>query len=182
MAKPSSKVRQSENSKNFGGVGTRLQLLRYSKGWGLASLAPIREGGRGDPRQRERRAILPTLTLLLTPTSAFAESCATLRPDWEPGTPATALAEAFHLFSSLPAFILLIASAIVVFKRSQWGALAVVLLWSGLVSLVTFASESLTSSLAISEGCIGSPALFIAAVAAICTAMILYTLPRETRL
>ncbi len=150
----------------------------------FAPLAHIREGGWGDPLQRERHPIsLKTLTLAtLIPGPALAEVCHKLRPNWTPGTPTPAWQEAIYLFTMLPSLLLLAASAIVIFKRSQWGALAVVLLWSGLVTFVTFASEHMTSSLAISQGCIGSPILFISAVTAICIAMILYTLPRETRL
>lgn len=149
-----------------------------------APLAPLREGGWGDPRQRERHPIsLKTLALTaLIPGPALAEACDRFRPDWTPGAPTPAWQEAIYLFSMLPSLLLLAASVIVVLKRSHWGALAVVLLWSGLVTFVTFASEHMTSSLAISEGCIGSPTLFIGAVTAICIAMILYTLPRETRL
>ncbi|MEM6409522.1 MAG: hypothetical protein AAF700_14050, partial [Pseudomonadota bacterium] len=130
--------------------------------------------------KRERRVI--SLIATLTPTAAWSQSCADVRPSWEPGTPVTAWAEAIQLFSAPPALALIIASAIAIRTRSQWGALLTVLLWTGLIALVTFASERLYGSLTIAEGCIGSPALFIAAVTAICTAMILYTLPRETRL
>ncbi|MCY4335512.1 MAG: hypothetical protein OXC60_12695 [Litoreibacter sp.] len=143
-------------------------------------LAPKREGGRGDARRRERRTI--SLMTYLTPTAAWSQSCTDVRPSWVPGTQVTAWSEAIQLFSMPPSLVLLVASAIVIRTRSQWGALAVVVFWTGLVALVTFASERLYGSLAITEGCIGSPALFIAAVTAICTAMILYTLPRETRL
>lgn len=126
--------------------------------------------------------IFPTLALLLTPSAAFAETCDKIRPGWTPGTPTPAWLEAAYLFTTLPALVLLAASAIVLRTRSQWGALAVVVLWSCLVAFMTFASEYTHGSLAIAEGCIGSPTLFIGAVTAICIAMILYTMPRETRL
>lgn len=143
-----------------------------------------REGGRGDPRQRERRAIclLITLAAIALPVPALAETCAVLRPNWTPGAPATALQEAIHLMTRLPMLVLLFASLLVVFKRHHWGALAVVVMWSLLVSIVTFVKDPFVTEAIVAEGCIGSPALFIGAVTAICTAMILLTLPRETRL
>jgi hypothetical protein len=125
---------------------------------------------------------LLTLALLLTPSAALAEVCDKIRPGWIPGTQATALSEAFHLFTTLPAILLLLCSVLVLRKRSQWGALAVVVLWSGMISLITFLDTPFVSEAAKLEGCIGAPTLFIGAVAAICMAMILYTMPRETRL
>lgn len=154
MAKPSSKVRCSEKSKIFGGPAL------------ISKLGAI---------------TLPLLTTLL-PNAALAEVCDKIRPNWEPGFPATAFGEALYLFTTLPAIILLMASLLVVLKRSQWGALALVVLWSGLVSIITFVEDPLVDEQALAEGCVGSPALFIVAVAAICIAMILITMPRETRL
>lgn len=124
-----------------------------------------------------------TLTLLaaLLPGPALARACDTLRPGWD-GTPSTALAEALHLFASPAALLLLAATAIVLRFRSQWGGVAVCVGWSLLVSAVTF--FDLTGgqrAAAMAEGCIGRPTLFIAAVAAICVATILYTAPRPAR-
>lgn len=134
-------------------------------------------------RSRMAKGIAAALALALTPKAALAEVCDKLRPNWEPGTKVTMLGEAIYLFSTLPALILLAASALVVARRSQWGALAVVVLWTGFISVVVFFEDDDASYfMARMEGCVASPALFIVAVAAICTAMILYTLPRETRL
>ncbi len=119
---------------------------------------------------------------LLHPTAALAEVCEKIRPNWEPGTPATALGEALYLFTTLPAIILLIASVLAVLKRSQWGTLGLVVLWTGLVSIVTFVDDPFVDAQALAEGCVGAPSLFIGAVAAICIAMILFTMPRDTRL
>jgi len=125
---------------------------------------------------------LLTFTLLLTPSAAFAEVCDKIRPGWIPGTHASALSEAFHLFTTLPAILLLLCSVLVLRKRSQWGALAVVVLWSCMISVITFLDTPFANQAAKLEGCIGAPTLFIGAVTAICMAMILYTMPRETRL
>ncbi|MEM9583320.1 MAG: hypothetical protein AAGA08_09410 [Pseudomonadota bacterium] len=146
---------------------------------------PLREGGWGDPRKRERHlTFLPFFIIVatLTPTAAFSEVCDKVRPDWVSGTQTTAWQEAIHLFSTLPSLFLIIASMIVVLKRSQRGGLAVVLLWSIFVSVITFLGDPQMDNFAIAQGCMGSPTLFIGAVTAICVAIILYTLPRETRL
>ena len=119
---------------------------------------------------------------ILFPTGAMAETCATIRPGWTPGTKVSQISEAIALFSSIPSLVLLIATVIAIRFRSQWGGLGCVVLWSGWVSVITLLDPSGVNSAMQAEGCMGSPTLFIAAVAAICVAMILYTLPRETRL
>lgn len=122
------------------------------------------------------------LVMLVLPFPAWAEVCEKIRPRWVPGTQATTITEATHLFTTLPSVILLVLSVLVVVKRSQWGGLGTVVLWSGFVSVIAFVKDPFVGEAALAEGCIGSPALFIAAVTAICIAIILYTLPRETRL
>ncbi len=124
---------------------------------------------------------LPLIVALLLPGSASAEACDTLAPAWD-GTRVSALAEALALAGSLPALALLIATAFVVRWRSQWGGLAVTVGWSCLVYVLVFWRDpSGMRDLAIQEGCIGTPALFIAAVAAICIGTIIYTAPAERR-
>ena len=92
------------------------------------------------------------------------------------------MSEAIALFSSPPALILLIATAIAVRLRHQWGALVVVLGWTALVSFVSvFRPDAELHAAAVHEGCAGSAALFIGTVTAICIAMILYTAPRPSR-
>ena len=91
------------------------------------------------------------------------------------------MTEALALFSSPAALVLLLASAICIRFRSQIGTLIVVLLWTTLVSLVAFRAPDESRLAAIGEGCIGSPTLFIAAVAAICGGMILYTSRQRER-
>ncbi len=130
-------------------------------------------------RLRMGRLFLP---LLLFPSAALANSCDVIRPNWQPGAPATHLQEAMHLFTTLPAMILLMASLLAVLKRSQWGGLLMVVLWTAYVSIIAFVDDPFVDVQTLAAGCVGSPALFIGAVAAICIAMILYTLPRETRL
>lgn len=121
------------------------------------------------------------LILSLLPGLARASACDTERPGWD-GVPMTALGEALLLFSSPAALVLLAATILVIWLRHQWGALAVCLLWTALVSVVAFiGSSGETHAAAVTEGCVGSPTLFIAAVAAICVAMIFYTAPRPSR-
>ncbi len=136
----------------------------------------------GRPAKRERHPVSLILPLTLFPFPAWAEVCDKIRPGWTPGTQVTQAAEALHLFSTAPALILIAASLIAVVKRSAWGALVTVLLWSLLVSGLTLFADKDIQGAAASEGCIASPTLFIAAVTAICIAMILYTLPRDARL
>ena len=119
--------------------------------------------------------------LALIPGAALAEVCDKARPGWD-GGPVSALQEAIFLFSTVPALVLIVATALAFRFRSAWGGLVVVVLWTVLVSMRTMFDPSGLNSLALAEGCVGSPALFIGIVAAICVAIVLYTLPRETRL
>lgn len=119
----------------------------------------------------------------LLPTSAFASACASVRPGWTPGTPATAFSEMLALFGTPPSLILLLATALVLRFRHKWGGLVVVVLWSTWLSLVAVIGRgNALQQQAALEGCIGTPTLFIAAVAAICILIVLYTSPRNTRL
>ena len=132
-----------------------------------------------------RRTLPFTAMALLTPSLARADVCDKERPFWDPETgPATALDEALHFAASPLTIALLVATALAVRFKSAWGGLAVVCGWSGLVGLITFAPSMDLASIrhaAIEEGCIGSPALFIALVAAISVATIIYTSPRSAR-
>lgn len=114
--------------------------------------------------------------LVALPAAAGASVCDTARPGWD-GTPATALTEALWLAGSLPAIVLLVATALAVRFRSAWGGLAAVSGWSVMVGVIVFGGDRAAHAAARAEGCIGSPALFIACVAAICVATILYTAP-----
>ncbi|QIE46838.1 hypothetical protein G5B38_15640 [Pseudohalocynthiibacter aestuariivivens] len=107
------------------------------------------------------------------PGAALAEVCANERPDWT-GVPVSAWAEALALFSTPAALFLLAASAVAVMLRHQWGALAVCVLWSFLTMAVTMFDTDMRAS-AMTEGCIGTPIVFIVAIASLCVAMILYT-------
>lgn len=118
-----------------------------------------------------RKRLLAALMLL--PSQAFAQTCADLRPDWD-GTQVSAISEAVLLFSTPLSLILLLASALVLRFRSNWGALALAAGWSFQVYLVTFA---LPSDTAKAEGCIGSPALFILIASAIAVGAVIYTGP-----
>ncbi|SPH19889.1 hypothetical protein ASD8599_00628 [Ascidiaceihabitans donghaensis] len=117
------------------------------------------------------------------PTSALAEVCDKVRPQWVPGTPATAFAEMIALFGTPPSLVLLVATALVLRFRSKWGGLGITVAWAAWVSVVSMvgAGDALQQQATL-EGCVGSPALFILVVAAICIATILYTSPRSTRL
>jgi hypothetical protein len=115
------------------------------------------------------------MILSLLPGAALAQVCSVQAPDWD-GTPVTAVQEAITLGSSPAVLVLLLASALVIRFKHQWGALVVVLLWTALVSFLSMFAPD-TRALAMAEGCVGSPALFIGIIAAICVGMIFYTAP-----
>lgn len=115
------------------------------------------------------------LILSLLPGAALAQVCSEQVPGWD-GTPVTAVGEALSLFASPGVLVLLGLTALAVRFKSQWGALVLVLIWTALVSFLTmFAPDA--RAVAMAEGCVGSPALFIAVIAAICVGMIFYTAP-----
>ena len=120
------------------------------------------------------------VTLALLPTGALADACVRTRPDWD-GTPVSLLDEALFLVATPAALVLIIASLVAVRFRHQWGALVVVVLWTLFVSLIAMGDPTGLRAEEVAEGCVGSPALFIGLVAAICVAMILYTTPRQGR-
>lgn len=122
-----------------------------------------------------KHALAAALALLAAP--AMAEVCDKERPGWD-GTPVTAFGEILALFLSPAGLILLAASIVALRFRSQWIGLATIILWTGLITLITMADPTGIRPLAMAEGCVGSPALFIAVVAAICVAIVLYTRPR----
>lgn len=119
------------------------------------------------------------LTLAALPGAALADTCAVQRPDWD-GTPMSSVGEAVHLASSPITLILIAMTLLVIRFRSQWGGVAIVVLWTILVSMLTMLDPTGLRAPGMAEGCIGSPSLFIAAVAAICVATILYTAPRKS--
>jgi len=106
--------------------------------------------------------------------------CTTIRPGWD-GMPVTALGELQLLALSPVTLVLFVATLICIRMRSQWGSVAVVVAWSIYVSLLTMIDPGGLMAAGRSEGCIGAPTLFIALVAAICVAMIIYTAPSEKR-
>ncbi len=120
-----------------------------------------------------RGLILAAPVLAALPNAAWAEVCDKIRPDWD-GSPVSGLQEALQLALTAPVLALLIATGAALKFRSQWGGLAVFVLWTGYASLLSFGSLRTEAQ---AEGCAGSPTLFIAAVAAICVATIIYTAP-----
>lgn len=118
---------------------------------------------------------------LVGPSVAFAGVCATERPDWD-GAPVGALQEALLLAGALPSLALILVTALAVRFRNQWAGLAAVCGWSLLIYFLTFNGPiAATRNVAAAEGCVGSPTLFIAIVAAISVATILYTAPRAAK-
>ena len=118
------------------------------------------------------------LVFLATPSLASAEVCSVIAPAWD-GTPVSMFGELFSLFMSPISLVLLALTMISLRFRSQWSGLVTVVFWSGFVTLITMADPTGMRVAGQTEGCIGSPALFIAAVAAICIGIVLYTAPAK---
>ncbi len=97
------------------------------------------------------------------------------RPGWD-GAPVSALQEALFLASSPAALVLFAGTVLALRFKSQWGALAVVVGWTAFVTFLTMLAPT-SRKAALAEGCVGSPALFIGIIAAICVGMIFYTAP-----
>lgn len=93
----------------------------------------------------------------------------------------SAAQEALFLAGTLPVLILIFASALAVRVRNPWGGLIVVVLWTVFITLLITETDTNLRTATRAEGCVGSPALFICGVAAICVGIILYTLPRPKR-
>lgn len=129
-----------------------------------------------------RRQLIASVGMLVAAGPAQAATCAQMRPNWTPGVPASAWDELIALMSTPPSLVLILASLLAIRFAHQWGALIVVLLWTLWVSFVAMSAPDPDRLAGIQEGCIGSPTLFIAAVAAICVGMILYTTRRAARL
>ncbi len=128
-----------------------------------------------------RRQLGVAVLIFVAATPVSAEVCDKSRPDWD-GAPVSAFQEAVFLFSTPASLVLILASLLAIRFRHQWGALITVILWTLLVSLIAMGDPTGLKEFEVAEGCIGSPTLFIAAVAAICVGMILYTTRRAARL
>ena len=74
-----------------------------------------------------RRLILGSA--LLSPALAWAEVCLELRPGWDGGT-VSAFDEMLFLAQTPMVLILIVATALAVRFRSEWGGVAVVVGWS----------------------------------------------------
>lgn len=117
--------------------------------------------------------------LLLLPGAARAEVCDKERPDWN-GVPVTALGEAVTLLFSPIGLFLLISTVAALRFRAQWGGVVVTVGWTSFATLLTMGDPTGgVRKAAISEGCIGSPTLFIAIAAAISVGTIIYTAPQR---
>lgn len=122
-----------------------------------------------------RRRLIAALALICLPLPALAEVCDKVRPGWD-GAPVSVWQEALWLFGSPAALVLLLCSVLAFRFKSSWGALAVFVGWSFLVGAFTFWDPTGGQrALAKAEGCIGSPAIFVAVVLVISVGLLLYT-------
>jgi len=114
---------------------------------------------------------------MLCPAPAWAEVCAAQRPNWD-GTTVTAWGEFLYLLQTPIVLILIIATALAVRFRSEWGGLVVVVGWSLSTFLATgWGDANALRTAAISEGCVGNATLFIVVAALVCIGVVLYTAP-----
>ncbi len=121
------------------------------------------------------------LILALLPLQASAGVCETFRPGWD-GVPVTGFGEAVALLGSPVSLVLLVATVVALRFRSQWGVLGTSLLWAAWVSVIAFLDPTGGArSAGMTEGCVGSPTLFILAVSVLCTAAVLITAPRPAK-
>ena len=120
------------------------------------------------------------LILAALPSPALAEVCDKIRPDWA-GEPVSAFAETIQLFATAPSLALMAASAFAIRFRSQWGGLAVVVLWTIYASVMIIPNTANLRAEALAEGCAGPSTLFLGLISAICIGMVLYTAPMPRR-
>lgn len=114
---------------------------------------------------------------MLCPAPLWADACSVLRPGWD-GTPVTAWGEFLFLLQTPVVLLLVIATALAVRFRSEWGGLAVVVGWSLSTFLATgWGGDGTTRPAAMNEGCIGNATLFIVVAAIVCIGVVLYTAP-----
>ncbi len=114
---------------------------------------------------------------LLCPAPAWAEVCADLRPNWD-GTTVTAWGEFLYLLQTPIVLVLIVATALAVRLRSEWGGLAVVVGWSLATFLAThWGDTGAIRTAGLNEGCVGNAALFIIVAAMVCVGVVLYTAP-----
>lgn len=128
-----------------------------------------------------RRRLTAAALLAACPGLGAADTCASLRPGWD-GQPVTAVDEAITLMQTPLALCLLALSAVVIRFRHEKGGLAVVVGWSLATYLVTgWGQADPERGAGLAEGCIGSPAVFIAVAAALSVGVVLYTAPLPRR-
>ncbi len=114
--------------------------------------------------------------LLLVPAPAWAEVCDKMRPGWN-GAPVTAFGEFLYLLQTPVVLLLIVATALAVRFRSEWGGLVVVIGWSLSTFLATGWGDGAVRAAGVTEGCMGNSTLFIAFAALVCVGVVLYTAP-----
>ncbi len=116
--------------------------------------------------------------VLVLPSKALAEVCDKERSGWD-GMDVTLLGEATTLFLTPLGLVLLVLTTVALRMRNHWVGLVAIVGWTVYLSIITIADPTGLRTAAMEEGCIGSPALFIALVTAICIGTAIYTTPRK---
>ncbi|MCF6444304.1 hypothetical protein [Nereida sp. MMG025] len=121
-----------------------------------------------------RRGLI--IAALAIPTPVWAEVCDKERPDWN-GTPVTAWGEFLYLLTTPLTMLLLCATALAFRLARKWLTVAVAVGWTAYTCLLAFnvpTDATSISAAALREGCVGSPALFIAFACALTLALVFY--------
>lgn len=127
------------------------------------------------------RRRLITAGALLGPAPAWAEVCTAVRPGWN-GDTVTAMGELLVLFQTPLVLLLVLCTALAVRLRHELGGVVVVVGWSIATYMVTgWGNSDGIRKAAMTEGCVGSPALFITVAVAVAIGVVLYTAPITRR-
>lgn len=113
---------------------------------------------------------------LLSASPAAAEVCETIRAGWD-GAPVTTIGEFLYLLQTPVVLVLIIATALAIRFRSEWGGLVVVVGWSLSTYIATGWGDGAIRAAGIDEGCIGNSSLFVVTAALVCICVVLYTAP-----
>ncbi|WP_342078404.1 hypothetical protein [Yoonia sp. SS1-5] len=125
-----------------------------------------------------RRGLTLSLSAVVVwPQMAMAAVCDKERPDWD-GAAFTSLDELIYLLQTPIILLMILTTALAVRFRSEWGGLVVVVGWSAICYILL--GDDIKQQ-AMIEGCVGSPALFIAVVTILCIGVVLYTAPLPRR-
>lgn len=114
---------------------------------------------------------------MLSPAPAWSEACDKLRSGWD-DLPVSAFGELLYMLQTPVVLLLIVATALAVRFRSEWGGLIVVVGWSLSTFLATgWGDLGDMKAAARIEGCVGNSTGFIVFAVLVCVGVVLYTAP-----